>query len=427
MVKPHGPACNLACRYCFYLHKEDLLETASSWRMTEKVLETFIKSYIEAQPEGAPVTFAWQGGEPTLMGVDFFKRAVELQEKYKKPGQEISNSFQTNAMLIDEEWASFFSGNGFLVGVSIDGPKSIHNSYRVKRTGEGSFDRIMQSVEIMKEYSVDFNALTCVTNISSPNALKIYRFLREHFEFIQFIAIAEEKDFTQEAPFLENSGKWEKRKGRKPEDMVHSWSVFPEDYGEFLCTVFDEWVRHDVGTTFVQIFDVILGRWAGEPPGLCIFSPMCGKALALEHDGTLYACDHFVYPEYRLGNIMETPLHEMVNSPQQRKFGEDKFDRLPEKCRTCIYGGLCTGGCPKNRFISTSEGEPELNYLCEGYYRFFKHTEPYMKEMVNLLKRNRPPSDIMERMRAQNRETVSPNDPCPCGSGKKYKNCCMHG
>lgn len=427
MVKPHGPVCNLACRYCFYLHKKDMLDTASKWRMTGEILEEFTRGYIEAQPEGASVNFAWQGGEPTLMGLDFFKKAVEFQEKYSQHGVDISNSFQTNATLIDEEWASFFSEHNFLIGVSIDGPKSIHNCYRVTRSGEGTFDRIMQSVQVMKEHNVDFNALTCVTNMSRPNALEIYGFLREHFDFIQFIPIVEEKRFTEEAPFLEHSDKWDRTNKTKPADLVHSWSVSGEDYGEFLCTVFDEWVRHDVGKTFVQIFDVTLSRWAGQPASLCIFTPMCGKALALEHDGTLYTCDHFVYPEYRIGNIMETPIHELVNSPEQRKFGEDKYNRLPEKCLQCTYGGLCAGACPKDRFITAPDGETELNFLCEGYCRFFKHTEHCMKDMVRLLRQRRPAADIMDMYKTEKSGPPGPNGPCPCGSGKKYKNCCMHG
>jgi len=426
MLKPHGPVCNLACRYCFYLHKSDMLHTLSRWRMTDEVLEAFTRQYIAAQPEGAVVNFAWQGGEPTLMGLDFFKRAVELQEKYRRPGQRVTNSFQTNGTLVDEAWASFFAENKFLVGVSIDGPRSIHNYYRVSASGEGSFDRVMRSVEIMKAHRVEYNALCCVTNLSPGHALEIYEFLKEHFRFIQFIPIVEEKNFTREAPFLENSPKWRDASRRRPSSLVHSWCVPPEGYGRFLCTVFDRWVRNDVGRVFVQIFEATLARWAGRPPSLCIFSPVCGKALVMEHDGTLYACDHFVYPEYRLGNIMDVPLGELVVSEKQKKFGEDKLRRLPPACRRCSWLTLCAGGCPKNRFVATTAGDPELNYLCPGYKLFFKHTAPLMGTMVRLLARNRPAAEIMGVLRAVEAGKVGRNDPCPCGSGKKYKQCCMH-
>jgi uncharacterized protein len=393
--------------------------------MKEEVLEEFTRQFIEAQPDGFPANFAWQGGEPTLLGVDFFRKAVEFQEKYKRPGQEVTNAFQTNAVLIDSEWASFFADNNFLIGVSIDGPKKVHNRYRVDSRGEGTFDRVMEAVGHMKDKGVQYNALTCVNRHTPGNTLDIYRFLREHFEFLQFIPIVEEKEFCEEAPFLENAEKWKNRKARKPESIVHNWCVTPKGFGDFLCGVFDEWVRNDVGRTFVQLFDVSLARWVGQPPGLCVFSPVCGKALVIEHDGSLYSCDHFVYKEYCLGNIMDTDIQELVNSPFQKKFGEDKRNRLTKKCRDCEVLFLCQGACPKNRIITTPGGEPELNYLCEGYQQFFNHTAPYMRTMGDLLRQQRPAADIMAMLKEQDAQKAKPNDPCPCGSGKKFKSCCM--
>lgn len=425
MIKPHGPLCNLRCTYCFYLHKRDMFESASKWKMPEEVLETFIIQYIKAQPEGHPVNFAWQGGEPTLMGIEFFKKAVALQKKYKKDGQDITNSFQTNAMLIDDEWAGFFREHEFLIGVSIDGPKSVHNYYRMDKNGQGSFDRVMHGVERLKKHQVEFNALCCVNNLSPANTLEIYRFLRTYFYYIQFIPVVEEKEFFKEAPFLADSDKWKLRGKQKSPDIVHPWCVSPEGYGKFLCTVFDEWVRNDVGRIFVQIFDVTLSRWVGSPPALCIFAPTCGKALVLEHNGDLYACDHFVYPEYLVGNIMNEPLEKFVRSKQQKKFGQDKFTRLPKKCKMCRFLMLCQGGCPKNRFITTSDRETEHNYLCKGYYKFFEHTAPYMEIMGELVQQRRPPSFVMDQVKQEDLANAKPNDLCPCRSGKKFKKCCM--
>ena len=361
MVKPHGPLCNLSCKYCFYLYKLDTMKTTNQWRMTDEVLETFIKQYLETHPDTATVTFAWQGGEPTLLGIDFFRNAIRLQKKHKKEHQRIENSFQTNGVLLNEEWAEFFAKHNFLIGISIDGPQEIHDHYRVDKNNKGTFERIMKNVNIMKKHGVQYNALTCVTDISPQNSLSIYRFLRKHFEFIQFIPIVEEKIFHKEAPFLENAKKWDTITRENIRKEVYEWSVSPEGYGDFLCTIFDEWVHNDVGQTFVQIFDTTLGQWAGEGASLCVFSPICGKATALEHDGTLYSCDHFVYPEYRLGNIMETHLRDMVMSPKQRTFGEDKMHRLPSKCRWCTYLKLCRGGCPKNRINRTPGGEKEID------------------------------------------------------------------
>ncbi|MFH1709173.1 MAG: anaerobic sulfatase maturase [Planctomycetota bacterium] len=421
MVKPHGPVCNLACRYCFYLHKSTLLESSSRWRMSDAVLESFTRQYLAAHPDGFPVNFAWQGGEPTLMGVDFFRRAVALQKQHRRDGQSVTNSFQTNGILIDDDWAAFFKEHDFLVGVSVDGPRGIHNQHRVDTGGAGSFDRVMAGVGVLKRHGVHYNALTCVSNISPPQALVIYRFLREHFEHIQFIPVVEETGFAAAAPFLPDAAG---TAGRKPGALVQGWSVTPEGYGEFLCTVFDEWMCHNVGRVFVQLFDMTLARWVGRLAALCVFAPICGKALVLEHDGTVYACDHFVYPEYRVGALSETPLAELVNGARQRRFGEDKRDRLPAKCRACAYLPLCGGGCPKERFITAPDGGRELNYLCAAFERFFKHTEHHLRAMAELVMHGRPAALHMDRLRAVPAPPPRPNAPCPCGSGKRFKACC---
>jgi uncharacterized protein len=421
MVKPHGPVCNLACRYCFYLHKNTLLESSSRWRMSDAVLESFTRQYLAAHPDGFPVNFAWQGGEPTLMGVDFFRRAVALQQHHRRDGQAVTNSFQTNGVLIDDDWAAFFKAHDFLVGVSVDGPRGVHNQHRVDPSGTGSFDRVMAGAEVLKRHGVAYNALSCVSNISPPQALAIYRFLREHFEHIQFIPVVEETGFTAAAPFLPDAAG---TAGRRPGALVQSWSVTPEGYGDFLCAVFDEWVHNDVGRVFVQLFDMTLARWVGRPAGLCVFAPICGKALVLEHDGTVYACDHFVYPEYRLGSLNETPLAALVNGARQRRFGEDKRDRLPAKCRACVYLSLCGGGCPKERFTTAPDGGRELNYLCAAFERFFKHTEPHLRAMAELVMHGRPAALHMDQLLDAPAPPPRPNAPCPCGSGKKFKACC---
>ncbi|MCD6569941.1 MAG: anaerobic sulfatase maturase [Deltaproteobacteria bacterium] len=397
MAKPYGPVCNLDCAYCFYRYKKDQLGKDHNWRMDYETLEIFVRDYISSQPKGYPVQFVWQGGEPSLLGLDFFRQAVELQKRYKKPSQEITNAFQTNAILIDDKWAAFFKENNFLVGVSIDGPKDIHDHYRVDSRKKGSFDRVMDGVENLRKYNVDHNALVCVTDISSKDPLHVYSFLKKNFDFIQFIPVVEEKGFKRKAPFLKDTKKWVINKGKKHSDLVTSWSTTPEGYGIFLNKIFDEWVRYDVGRVFVQIFDTTLANWMGYPPTLCIFNKTCGRALVLEHNGDIYACDHFVYPEYRIGNIKERNLAELAQVPSQLRFGRDKWNRLPRQCLKCEYLHLCFGGCPKNRFIFTKDGKEELNYLCKGYSAFFEHTSQAMGFMANELSNHRSPANIMER------------------------------
>lgn len=386
MVKPRGAICNLDCQYCFYLKKEQLYPQ-SSFRMSDEVLETYTRSYIEAQ-QTPEVVFAWQGGEPTLMGLDFFRRAVALQEQYKKPGMRIQNALQTNATLLNDEWCRFFHEQHFLIGVSLDGPRALHDVYRVDKGGNPTFDRVMRGIELMKRHQVEFNILACVNAVTAREPLAVYRFLRDEVgaHFIQFIPIVE-REASDAAGVAAASVR----------------SVSGVAYGRFLNTIFDEWVRRDVGQVFVQIFDVALAAWAGYRPGLCIFEETCGQAMAMEHNGDLYACDHFVEPRYALGNIMQTPLAELAASPEQIRFGRDKRDSLPRYCRECAVRFVCNGGCPKDRILRTPRaagGEPGLNYLCAGYKSFFTHIDAPMKAMANLLTQRRAPAEIMGQMPA---------------------------
>ncbi len=420
MAKPTGPICNLACKYCFYLEKENLYPDQSRWAMREDVLESFVRQYIEAQ--SVPViTFAWQGGEPTLLGVDFFRKVVEFQKKYSD-GKSVENAFQTNGVLLDDRWCEFLAENKFLIGLSVDGPREIHDHYRVNKGGEPTFDHVVRGMDFLKKHKVDFNTLTVVQRHNSCHPIEVYRFLRECGSgFIQFIPIVERVAQSPGPDGLvlispENDN----------QASVSEWSVEPLQYGKFLCAILDEWVRNDVGQTFVQSFDIALQAWYGMSPGLCVFSETCGTGMALEHNGDLYSCDHYVYPENRLGNILENPLETLVNSPQQQKFGVDKRDLLPQVCRQCEFRFACNGECPKHRFVRTPDGEAGLNYLCPGYKLYFAHIAPYMKFMVDELREQRAPANVMawagDRDRAIAR--LGRNDPCICGSGLKVKKCC---
>jgi uncharacterized protein len=398
MVKPIGPLCNLDCSYCFYLEKEALHPTNERWRMSDGVLENFIRSYIESQPANE-VTFAWQGGEPTLCGVDFFRRAMEMQHCHAG-GKRITNALQTNGTLLNDEWGAFLAEYQFLVGISIDGPEKIHDAYRVTKRGGGSFKQVMAGLDILKKHGVEFNTLTCVHRMNQSKGADVYRFLKGiGSKFMQFIPIVERKpDSTAQSLGLSLASPPDLAAGDVA-SPVTPWSVTPEGYGRFMIDIFDRWVRQDVGRFHVQLFDVALGKWLGIPGGLCVFEETCGNALALEHDGSLYSCDHFVYPEFRLGDLAETPLASLVDSPRQQRFGTDKRDRLPKQCRGCDYRFACNGGCPKQRFSRSRDGEPGLNYLCEGYYSIFKHMDPYMRVMADLYRRKRPPADIMGLLR----------------------------
>ncbi|HEY1808344.1 MAG TPA: anaerobic sulfatase-maturation protein [Acidobacteriaceae bacterium] len=389
MAKPTGPICNLDCKYCFYLEKENLYPGEHSWAMSGEVLESHIRQTIQSQ--AAPsITFAWQGGEPTLLGVDFFRRVVELEKRYSD-GRPIANAFQTNGVLLNDRWAEFFAENHFLLGVSIDGPRELHDAYRVNKGGRPTFDAVMSGIGYLKKHSVEFNTLTVVHRRNSYHPLEVYRFLREAGSgYMQFIPIVERTAGPSGA-----SGLHLISPNSSNAADVTEWSVEPLQFGEFLCAIFDEWVRRDVARTFVQIFDVALESWFGMPQSLCVFRETCGAALALEHNGDLYSCDHYVYPEHRLGNIMDASLESLVGSPQQRRFGTDKRDTLPRYCRECDVRFACNGECPKHRFLETPDGEPGLNYLCAGYKQFFHHVDPFMKFMAGELKNGRPPANVM--------------------------------
>lgn len=400
MTKPVGSKCNLDCSYCFYLEKERLYGAPGSLRMTPEVLETYIRDYIAAQP-GPIVSFAWQGGEPTLLGVDFFREAVALQTRYAR-GKRIENAFQTNGVLLDDAWGDFLAQHRFLVGLSIDGPAPLHDAYRVDKGGKPTFGRVMAGLQVLKKHGVEFNTLTTVHRKNSLQPVEVYRFLREIGSgYLQFIPIVE-----RSAPDPKEGDLWlaappDNADAASLDARVTPWSVRPVDFGNFLCRIFDEWVRRDVGKVFVQQFDAALANWTGHPAGICVFSENCGRNLAIEHNGDIYSCDHYVYPRYHLGNLLNTSLAAMVDSPQQRAFGQAKSSTLPRYCRECPVKFACHGECPKHRFLRAPDGEAGLNYLCAGYKKFFAHIDSPMRTMSALLSMRRAPAVIMQTPRAQ--------------------------
>jgi len=404
LAKPTGAICNLDCAYCFFLSKE-LLYPGSAFRMTDEVLRAYLQQLF-ASHEVPEVVVAWQGGEPTLMGLDFFKRAVELAEGYKRPGQSVTYTMQTNGTRLNDEWCAFFREHNFLIGLSLDGPAELHDPYRVDKKGQGTFDQVMNGWALLHKHKVDMNILCAVHAANVAHPLQVYRFFRDGLEarFLQFIPIVER--LTPETRPLAGKG-WGVAAGaqrplyRQVGRGVSHRSVKPRQWGRFLIDIFDEWVRHDVGKVFVQAFDAALANWYGGPAGVCVFQETCGLALALEHNGDLYACDHFVEPGYHRGNILETPLSRMVASPDQRRFGLDKRDTLPAYCRTCDVRFACHGECPRNRFLKTPAGEEGLNYLCAGYKLFFLHIVRPMRIMADLLRRRRAPAEIMQMPQAE--------------------------
>lgn len=396
MTKPSGPLCNLDCRYCFYLEKTKLFPENHVFRMSDSVLEAYIRRYIEAQPT-AEVSFAWQGGEPTLAGIGFFRKVVELQRKYGH-GRRIENAFQTNGTTLDDEWCRFLKAENFLVGISIDGPEHLHDAYRTDRKGGATYRRVVRGIELCKKHGVEFNTLTVVNARNVEHPLKVYRFLREiGSNFLQFIPLVERAaDDASNALGLDLA--------HPPEDAgaasrasppVTEWSVDPRKLGEFYCAIFDRWVSRDVGKVYVQLFDATLGKWLGMPGGPCTQAETCGRALAMEHNGDLYACDHYVYPRYKLGNLLKDALPAMVDGEAMRRFGDAKRDTLPRQCRECDYRFACNGDCPKHRFAFAGEGEPGLSYLCPAYYRFFDHTAPKMRQMAELYRSGRSPAEML--------------------------------
>ena len=423
MLKPAGPSCNLNCTYCYYLEKKKLYSEGSEFRMPDELLERFTRQFIEAH-EVPVVTFTWQGGEPTLMGLDFYRKAIEFQKKYSG-GKRIENAFQTNGTRLNDDWCKFFVDNNILVGISIDGAEHNHDHYRRTFSGSPTFKKVMKGIELLHRNKVEFNTLSVVNDYNVRFAPETYRFLKKIGSgFIQFLPVVEhlaqnrtEEELKLIAPAHEKNAK------------VTDWSVGSRDFGSFLVTIFDEWVRNDVARIFVQIFDATLANYAGENPGFCVFNDTCGDALVMEHNGDVYSCDHFVYPEYFLGNITNDPLTDLVRLQKQFDFGIDKRNKLPRYCLQCDVRYACHGECPKHRFLFTPDGEAGLNYLCEGYKMFFKHSEPYMEFMAKELKNKRPPANVMNWIRNKEKQVVKPvipgrNEPCPCGSGKKFKNCC---
>ncbi|HWR40756.1 MAG TPA: anaerobic sulfatase maturase [Patescibacteria group bacterium] len=418
MAKPTGADCNLNCAYCFFL-KKDKLYPGSTFRMSDEVHDAYIRQLFSAHA-GSRVIVAWQGGEPTLMGLGFFKRSVEFQRSVAISGTIIENTFQTNGILLDDEWCRFFYDNNFLVGLSLDGPRELHDIYRKDKGGSGTFERVMKAVRLLQKHRVEFNILCTVNAKNADYPLKVYRFFRDEAKtsYLQFIPIVERDNES----------------GYQEGDRVTARSVRPEPFGRFLIAIFDEWVRNDVGRMFVLNFDGALAGWLGMAGTLCIFSPTCGQGMALEDNGDLYSCDHFVEPDYFLGNILRTSMTELATSKGQRQFGQNKRDKLANICRQCKFLFACNGECPKNRFVEMDDDEP-LNYLCGAYKSFFAHAEPSMKIMAELLRQGRLAEEVMQVLKYQERSdengnkesTVKSgrNEPCFCGSGRKFKHC--HG
>lgn len=386
MAKPRGAICNLGCEYCYYLPKKALYP-GGTFRMSNQVLKSYVRQYIAAQ-QVPQVHFAWQGGEPTLMGLDFFRRVVGYQKEAARPGMRIENAIQTNGTLLNDDWCRFFAENHFLVGISLDGPREIHDVYRKDKGNRGTFDRVIHGIRLLKDYQVDFNILTCVSAANAEKPLEVYHFLRDEVgaEFIQFIPIVE----------------WERPTDPQKERKLSERSVNGEQYGYFLNSIFDDWLAHDLSKIFVQIFDTSFGHWIGAPGGLCVFQETCGLALVTEHNGDVYSCDHFVEPDCYLGNMLKTPLAEMVGSEKQRQFGLAKRNSLPQYCRSCSFLFACNGGCPKDRTDITPDGEPGLNHLCSGFKTFFAHVDSPFRIMANLIRQHRPMTDVMKILENSN-------------------------
>ena len=396
MLKPAGARCNLRCRYCYYLEKDHLYAGNDAHFMSERLLEKFIADYMQAQttPE---VLFTWHGGEALLRPIAFYERALQLQRRYAR-GRQVVNSIQTNGTLLTPEWCEFLRENGFLVGISIDGPRDVHDAYRRTSADGPSFDRVMQGLQLLKDHHVEWNALAVVNNLNVEKPREFYRFFKDiGCQYLQFAPIVERivsrDDGLTLAPGMQEGGR------------LTSHSITPSQWGRFLCELFDEWVVADVGSIFVQIFDATLANWVGVTPGICSLSAHCGHAAVMEHNGDVYSCDHFVFPEYRLGNLNEKTITEMVYSPQQQRFAQMKTAMLPRQCRECPFLFACHGECPKNRFLRDKYGNAGLNYLCEGYRQFFSHVTPHMNFMRRELQAGRPPANIMQTLNTINRNS----------------------
>ena len=459
MAKPFGSTCNLDCAYCYYLEKRELYPETRDFRMSEETLEAFVRQYIAAHP-GPVVQFAWQGGEPTLLGLDFFRRVVQLQRRYAPPEKTVTNALQTNGTMLDDVWCTFLREHGFLVGISIDGPAFLHDRYRVTTDDSGTLERVLAGHDLLREHDVQHNVLCVVNRLNSQYPLEVYQFLRDRgVEWLQFIPLVEPiesqpqtdqpadsvpcqpgdppggpavdgpgtDDHGTDDPAIDDPAgdpelpapveppaySWPSRTGKQESDhsakrhslgdAVTARSVEPEAYGRFLCAIFDEWVRNDIGSMSVQLFDQCIPAWFGGNAGLCVFTETCGRQVAIEHNGDLYACDHYVEPGYLLGNIHDTPIGELIESRQQRAFGRFKVEGLPSTCHSCDVRFVCHGGCPKNRIVETQSGEFGLNYLCDGYRRFFSHVDGYMPILARASRAGDSPRTVMRRIAARDR------------------------
>ena len=387
MLKPAGAHCNLACKYCYYLEKNNLYQNSHRHLMSDEMLEQFTREYIEAQTM-PQVLFTWHGGEPLMRSIDFYKKALALQKKYAH-GKQIDNVIQTNGTLLTDEWCEFFAKNHWLVGISIDGPQEYHDHYRVTPAGKPSWEKVMQGIQLLKKHRVEWNAMAVVNAYNAEHPLEFYHFFRDNgCQYLQFTPIVERLTEHEDGRTLASLAD-------DREIPLADASVTPQQWGNFLCTIFDDWVRHDVGKTFVEIFDCTLANWMGVLPGICAYSKECGHAGVMEHNGDVYSCDHFVFPEYKLGNIRELSLIDMLYGEKQQAFSRLKHTSLPRQCKECNMEFACHGECPKNRFEKDKYGEPGLNYLCQGYYQYYTHVAPYMDFMKRELLAQRPPANIM--------------------------------
>ncbi|MGL4411267.1 MAG: anaerobic sulfatase-maturation protein [Bacteroidales bacterium] len=392
MAKPVGSICNLDCTYCYYLEKEELYRNRTTHRMSDELLEQFTREYIEAQPT-PDVLFTWHGGEALLRGIEFYRKALKLQKRYAR-GRRIENSIQTNGVMLNDEWCEFFKENNFLVGISIDGPKDCHDIYRKDKGGKGTFEKVIAGVELLKKHGVEFNILAVVNSFNVRYPLEVYNFFKSiGGRYIQFSPIVERVGTRQDGLKLLSATD-------RQEVVVSEWSVDSADYGHFMTAIFDEWVRKDVGEVYVQLFDSTLANLVGASPGVCVWAKECGHASAMEFNGDIYSCDHYVFPENKLGNIRSTPLVTMMLSDKQLSFGRAKSSSLTAQCKRCKFLTLCNGECPKNRIIKSEDGEDGLNYLCQGFKIYFEHVLPYMRFMANELDNRRAPANIMMAIRA---------------------------
>ena len=390
MLKPAGAHCNLACKYCYYLEKSKLYATSQRHLMTDEMLERFTQEYIEAQTMGH-VLFTWHGGEPLMRSIDFYKKALTLQQKYAR-GRHIDNVIQTNGTLLTDEWCEFFAQNHWPVGISIDGPQQYHDHYRLTSAGKPSWERVMHGIRLLNKHHVEWNAMAVVNAYNADHPLEFYHFFKEHgCQYLQFTPIVERLTAHSDGRTLASLAD-------QTDIPVADFSVTAEQWGTFLCTIFDEWVRHDVGSIFVEIFDCTLANWMGVAPGICSYSTHCGHAGVMEHNGDVYSCDHFVFPTYKLGNIRDHTLVEMLYGEQQQAFSRLKHASLPRQCKECDMEFACHGECPKNRFLHDRYGNPGLNYLCRGYYQYYTHVAPYMDLMKRELLAQRPPANIMHML-----------------------------